>query len=242
MKKNIDISASVICMDWFCLMEQFQILADGGVNRLHIDVMDGKMACDFGLPLPLLRQIRRSFPFHFDYHVMCERPEALFENLLSLPGDSVCFHLTGSKSALRDLVRVSKLGFKTGFSVGSEVPLDQYEGLLRFVDFVTVVAVPPGAIGAVGDPQSVNRVAEIARIRAASGADFKIVADGNVTPQRATEFAAAGADVLVGGSTGLFKKSVALATSLRALKQAIQLGLAGLVTAAEPGLIDTRAA
>jgi ribulose-phosphate 3-epimerase len=134
------------------------------------------------------------------------------------------------------------LGFKTGFSVGSEVPLDQYEGLLRFVDFVTVVAVPPGAIGAVGDPQAVNRVAEIAQIRAASGFDFKIVADGNVTLQRAVEFTAAGADVLVGGSTGLFKKSVALETSLRALKQAIQKGLTVTTAAADKGRFEMRAA
>ena len=57
------------------------------------------------------------------------------------------------------------------------------------------------------------------------GLQTKIQVDGNVSPLYIADMVAAGADILVGGSSGLFRKGLELKDSIQIFKREIERGL-----------------
>jgi len=55
--------------------------------------------------------------------------------------------------------------------------------------------------------------------------DIKISVDGNVSYENIPEMVASGADILVGGSSGLFLKDMDLRDSIKRLRECIQIGI-----------------
>ena len=55
--------------------------------------------------------------------------------------------------------------------------------------------------------------------------DIRISVDGNVSFENAPDMVAAGADILVGGSSGLFRSDISLEDSIKRLKDCINKGL-----------------
>ena len=55
--------------------------------------------------------------------------------------------------------------------------------------------------------------------------DIKISVDGNVNPNTIPEMVAAGADILVLGSSSLFKKELSIPEAIKTIHEAIDLGI-----------------
>lgn len=222
---RIEISASLICIDWLNMGESLAQLRGAGIRRLHVDIMDGSTTKDLGIPIPALVQARKAFGGIFDYHLMCAKRRHLYALLPQQLGDTVSFHVEQSEDAAEEIQALRSLGFRPGLAVQSSQPVDSYSRYLRALDLLTVVAVPLGSIGAAGDPHCAAKLRELAQARNQLRAGFGIVADGNVTSARARDFVEAGASILVGGSTGLFRPGVSINTAVAELRGAIAKGL-----------------
>lgn len=225
MIQRIEISASLICIDWLNMGEALAKLRAAGVRRLHVDIMDGSTTKDLGIPIPALVQARKAFGGIFDYHLMCAKRLHLYDLLPQQEGDTVSFHADESENAAIEIQALRQMGFRPGLAVQSTKAVDEYIKYLRAIDLLTVVAVPLGSIGATGDPHSAARVRELVEVRSKLRASFSIVADGNVTPARARDFVEAGASILVGGSTGLFRPGMSIENSVAQLRGSIARGL-----------------
>jgi ribulose-phosphate 3-epimerase len=88
------------------------------------------------------------------------------------------------------------------------------------------MTVNPGFKGQKLVPQMINKIESLAQMRAKLKLDFQISVDGNVSLENIPAMIAAGADILVGGSSGLFIKGRPLADSVTTMRRAIQDGLA----------------
>jgi ribulose-phosphate 3-epimerase len=225
MIQRIEISASLICIDWLNMGESLAKLRAAGVQRLHVDIMDGSTTRDLGIPIPALVQARKAFGGIFDYHLMCAKRQHLYPLLPQQRGDTVSFHIDETQNAAEEIQVVRAMGFRPGLAVQSTQSVDDYSKYLRSVDLLTVVAVPLGSIGAACDPHCAARVRELVGVRKRLRAGFMIVADGNVTPARARDFVEAGASILVGGSTGLFRPGVSIENAVAQLRGSIAGGL-----------------
>jgi ribulose-phosphate 3-epimerase len=225
MIQRIEISASLICIDWLNMGESLAQLRAAGVQRLHVDIMDGSTTKDLGIPIPALVQARNAFGGIFDYHLMCANRHHLYDLLPQQLGDTVSFHVEKSECAVEEIRALRSKGFRPGLAVQSSQSVDDYVKYLHSVDLLTVVAVPLGSIGAEGDPNCAARVRELVSVRNKLRAGFAIVADGNVTPTRARDFVEAGASILVGGSTGLFRPGISIENAVAQLRGSIARGL-----------------
>jgi ribulose-phosphate 3-epimerase len=70
-----------------------------------------------------------------------------------------------------------------------------------------------------------KKIEALAQLRARLKLDFKISVDGNVDRQNIPAMVAAGADILVGGSSGLFIAGRPLLESIAAMRGCVGKGL-----------------
>jgi ribulose-phosphate 3-epimerase len=75
------------------------------------------------------------------------------------------------------------------------------ENVLDIADFVLVMSVNPGYGGQKLIPNTLNKVRELARVRAERGLGFAIEIDGGVGPENIADVARAGVDWAVVGTS-----------------------------------------
>ena len=70
MRHPSEISASMMCSNLVDLKETLQIFKEEGIERLHIDVMDGEFVPNFGLGVDYIRGLRELTDIPLDLHLM----------------------------------------------------------------------------------------------------------------------------------------------------------------------------
>jgi ribulose-phosphate 3-epimerase len=94
------------------------------------------------------------------------------------------------------------------------------DALLAQVDMVLVLAVHPGFAGQRFIPGTVEKIRRLARRIEGLGLGCLIEVDGNVNEQTIPEVVEAGARVLIGGTSGLFRKDRSLKASVQMMREA----------------------
>ena len=77
--KTVQISASIMCINWLKAGEQLKILETEKIDYLHWDVLDGFFAPDFILGSSIINQFRSASKLPSDYHLMIEEPSRFFD-------------------------------------------------------------------------------------------------------------------------------------------------------------------
>ena len=71
-KNNVEISASIMCIDWLHAGRQLKILEKHDIDYLHWDVIDGRFAPDFTMGSSIINNFRENSNLRSDYHLMVE--------------------------------------------------------------------------------------------------------------------------------------------------------------------------
>jgi ribulose-phosphate 3-epimerase len=220
------VSASVMCIDWLNAGQQMETLKAAGIEMLHWDIMDGQFAPDFSMGSSIINQFRDSTDMRSDYHLMVEEPSRLFDAFELSTGDTVTIHQECCRNLHRDLVALRRRGANVGVALCPATPLDVLDYIIEDVDYILVMTVDPGYAGQPLVPQTLRKISDLKRIISNMGLDVRIGVDGNVNFENIPKMISAGADVLVAGSSGLFRKNFPLEDSLDRLEAAINEGFA----------------
>ena len=89
---------------------------------------------------------------------------------------------------------------KAGVSINPATPVSVLSCILDDVDMVLIMSVNPGFGGQKFIPGALEKVRELAAIRAERELNFAIEIDGGVTLENAAEVQQAGVDIAVAGS------------------------------------------
>jgi hypothetical protein len=103
----------------------------------------------------------------------------------------------------RTLHLISQHGCKPGVVVNPATPVELLTEVLDLVHHVLVMSVNPGFGGQKFIPNSLNKIAALARMRAERKLDFRIEVDGGIDLTTVADVVKAGAELLVVG-TGVF--------------------------------------
>jgi ribulose-phosphate 3-epimerase len=137
-----------------------------------------------------------------DCHLMIENPELWVERFHRSGASSITFHFESTKDAVALASRIKSFS-RCGVAVKPDTDISQLsDELLGLVDMVLVMTVEPGFGGQKLIGACVNKISEL---RLARKFDKLIQVDGGVDESNFGELAAAGANVLVAGSS-IFKK------------------------------------
>ena len=168
---------------------------------IHIDVMDGVFVPNISFGFPVLKAIRKASDKCLDVHLMIVGPERYIGRFAEAGADILTFHYdaTGGVRACIGLIR--KTGARVGISVKPATPVRVLRDILPLVDMVLIMSVEPGFGGQAFIPEALQKIADLRAMARQQGLDTLIEVDGGISARNAGEIYAAGADILVAGSS-----------------------------------------
>lgn len=226
MARPYQLSASLICGSPTALGEDIKSLEKGGINALHFDVMDGMFVPRFGLYPELLASVKKLTALPVDVHLMIEHPENFVKAFVDAGADIVVVHAESTKHLHRVIRIIKDSGCRAGVALNPGTPLSAIDYVLGDIDLVMLMVINPGIVGHKLIPSMMQKIADT-REKLADYPHIKIEIDGGVSPESAAKMVEAGADMLVCGTSCIFKKGEDLTKTVREFRSYIDAELAG---------------
>ncbi len=201
---KIKIAPSLICckMDEVAsYIEKFNHL---NVDRIHFDVSDGHFVKNVMLGVNSYQDIKRLTHIPIDLHLYCTNPEDFIDIFQVQQGDYISIHPETTKH-LRFLLRsIRTRNCKAGIVFSPDTPLELLNDCLDQIDFITILAVPPGFAGGKMVKGTLEKIQTIRTILDDRGyPSMDIVIDGNTSFENAPKMYQAGGNVFVVGTSSL---------------------------------------
>jgi ribulose-phosphate 3-epimerase len=200
MSRPPQISASILNADFASLGAEVERAARGGVDSIHLDVMDGHFVPNISLGPVVVEAVRPVTQLPFHSHLMISEPLRYVDEFAEAGSDLVIFHVEADDDpdAVIDAIRAA--GKQPGIAINPETPAESVHPYLERLEMLLVMTVHPGFGGQafIHDvmPKLRSLGAEIER----RGLELPIGIDGGVNAETIGEAYAAGGEVLVVGS------------------------------------------
>ncbi len=206
-RSDITLSASVSCMDLMHLADDTAKVNNSDVAFFHFDVVDGEFNKCFILGSPTLQALRKYTDLPIEAHLAVLKPEDFIAQYIDAGADYIAFHVETQpvEETLRLCEKVKSLGAKPILALRAETRLDDaHAGVLKEVEWVLKLLVQPGYAGQKLNEQSIDSLRHLVHMVRKHAPGVGVQADGNVNPATIPAIVQAGADILTGGTSGLF--------------------------------------
>ena len=223
---DVQLAPSIMCCDLCRLEESVRDLEALGVDCLHLDIMDGRFTPNMPLGLEELRQLRSRTPLAFDAHLMVEDNDFFVRRMIEIGVQRISVHVESAVHLDRTLALIRDNGVQAGVALNPATPLSHLEYVIDRLDFVLIMTVNPGFAGQKLIHSALPKIAACrALLRDRTDTHIPIQVDGNVSFANIPRMVAAGADILVAGSSSLFHTGGSLRENLEKTRQAVAAGL-----------------
>lgn len=217
--ERIIVAPSLLAADFSALADEIRRVEQGGADWLHLDIMDGHFVPNITFGPMLVGAVRRLTDLPLDVHLMIAPPEPYLHAFVEQGADILTVHWEATPHVHRCLQRIRELGVRAGVAINPGTPWQAVEPLLGDVDLILVMTVNPGFGGQAFLPATLAKLEAIRDACRRAGVSPRLEVDGGIDPQTGRQALAAGADVLVAGSSvfGAPDPAAAVAT-LKALR------------------------
>jgi len=195
------IAPSILAADFARLGEAVSTVESAGVEMLHVDVMDGRFVPNISIGVPVVSSLRKATKLFLDCHLMIVEPDLYVGPFVEAGAQMLTVHQEACPHLHRSLQNIKAQGIGAGVAINPATPVSTLEYVLDLADLVLVMSVNPGFGGQKFLPLAYDKIRELAELREHGGFSFKIEVDGGVDASNAGELSAAGADILVAGSS-----------------------------------------
>ena len=220
-KRIIYLSASIMCANWLNLKKDLDALNKLNIDYLHLDIIDGKFAHDFSMGTSIIDNIIKNSNISLDYHLMVNEPSNIFNTFNFKKNNLVNIHQECSRNLHRDITTLKKNGLKVGCALSPATPLESLDYLLDDIDVVLIMTVNPGFKGQSFVPQMLNKIYDLKNIIIKRGLKTKISVDGSVNYKTIPAMIDNGADILVLGSSSIFRENSSIKKEFQKINKLI---------------------
>lgn len=211
------IAPSLLAANFINLEKECKMLNESEADWFHLDVMDGRFVPNISFGPMVIEFIRKTTTKFCDVHLMIEEPGNFAEQFKNAGADNLSVHIEACPHLHRNIQQIKSLGMKAGVALNPHTPVSLLTDILHDIDVVCVMSVNPGFGGQSFIPHTLEKIKQLRRLIDEKKLPTLIEIDGGVTLDNAASIVAAGAHVLVAGST-VFKSPDPLQT-IKALKQ-----------------------
>ena len=203
---SIKISPSILSADFSKLGNEIKRLEDGGADLIHVDVMDGHFVPNLTIGPPVIKALRSYSTLPFDVHLMITPVHKYIEDYARAGADIITIHPETTDNLESSINLIKKLNKKIGLSLNPDAPIDTIKKFLSSIDLVLIMSVYPGFGGQKFIPEVINKIKELKNIKKKQNIEFDIEVDGGINFDNSKLVIAAGANILVSGTT-IFKNN-----------------------------------
>jgi len=216
----IKLAPSILAADFARLGEQVAEAERAGADRIHVDVMDGHFVPNIAIGAPIVQSLRRVTRLPFETHLMISNPDCFLDEFAEAGSTSFLVHWEGNNNLHRTVQRIKALGKRAGVAINPATPATVLEDILPDLDQVLVMTVNPGFGHQHFLRSTLPKIRRVAEIIDQFNPDCDLEVDGGVDAVTAPMAVAAGANVLVAG-TSVFGTDKSVAAAMESLRNSV---------------------
>ena len=209
------VAPSMLSADFLHLEKDVEMVNENA-DLFHLDIMDGTFVPNISYGFPVVDAIAKIARKPLDAHLMIVHPEKYVERFAKSGVNLLSFHLEAVDDPLPILELIHANGMQAGLAINPDIPVERLFPYLEACDFILIMSVFAGFGGQKFIEATYDRLAVLKAELKRRGLERHIEVDGGVAPSNAAQLRAAGADMLVAGSS-VFKAS-SPAEAIRALR------------------------
>tara|TARA_Y100001958_G_C21135195_1_gene475467 strand:+ start:83 stop:742 length:660 start_codon:yes stop_codon:yes gene_type:complete len=218
--KKIQVSPSILSADFSQLGNEIKRLEEAGADLIHVDVMDGHFVPNLTIGPPVIKTLKKNCSIKFDVHLMISPVHKYIEAYSDAGADIITIHPEATDDLSASINKIKELKKKAGVSLNPKTKISVIKDYLDQIDLVLIMSVNPGFGGQKFMPEVLDKIKELKDIQKNQNLDFDIEIDGGINFENSKDAIAAGANILVSGTTifksnnGNIKKNIDLLKSL----------------------------
>jgi len=210
------LAPSILDVDFTCLERELRKIESGGVDLLHLDIMDGNFVPNISFGPKIVESIKRITSLPLEVHLMIEKPENHIKSFINAGGDIIIVHYETSKHLDKLIQNINDADVKSGIALNPATPLGVIEYLISKIDFLLLMTVNPGFGGQKFIPEMIDKIKKARKIIDNQKKPISLEVDGGINLDNISEVIKAGVEIIVIGQ--LISKSANPEMTIKKIK------------------------
>ncbi|HQR07458.1 MAG TPA: ribulose-phosphate 3-epimerase [Gemmatales bacterium] len=214
------LAPSIMTADFTRLGAQVQEAVAAGVDRIHLDIMDGNFVPNISFGPLVPQSLRAGCPLPFEAHLMINNADQYLEPFFKAGVDSVILHIEACPQIENTIKTVRQFKKQVGVTLNPKTPLASIEHLIPSVDLLLIMSVQPGFGGQSFLPGSLEKIKQARQLIDKLNPGCELEVDGGIHLKTLKPAYDAGAHVFVVGSS-VYNSQASVAENVRQLTESV---------------------